>query len=111
MRLPVDVDIPWPKLINYLLVPRPSDDKAKFLTQAGFSGDNPEALMIALKRFAVSAEAIEDGANEYGIFLRQEGTLSGPNGKSLCIVAVWLLWHVDGSIHFVTLKPSKEKHG
>ena len=36
MRIPDDAIIPEEKLTRYLLVPHPSDDKSKFLAQAGF---------------------------------------------------------------------------
>jgi hypothetical protein len=45
MRIPEDVIIPLEKLTNYLLVPRPVDDKSKFLAKAGFTLMNPAGLM------------------------------------------------------------------
>jgi hypothetical protein len=32
-----------------------------------------------------------------------------PNGRGLQVVTIWLRWHVDGQVRFVTLKPRKEK--
>lgn len=57
---------------------------------------------------SASAEATEDGDNYYGAFLRVEGELVGPQG-SLSVVLIWIRWHVDGSLHFVTLKPRTER--
>jgi hypothetical protein len=88
-----------------LLIPRPSDDKSKFLAQADFTLDNPDALLDSLRRLAIEAEAVEDGSNEFGTFYRADGSLVGPNERALAVVTIWLRWHSDGSFHFVTLKP------
>jgi hypothetical protein len=109
MKIPPSAKIPLEKITDYLLVPREWDDKSKFLAQAGFTEDNPELLLQSIRELAESAEAVEDRANEYGVFLRAEGELTGPNGRVLRVVTVWLRWHLDGSVRFVTLKPRKEK--
>ena len=31
-----------------------------------------------------------------------------PRRRPPSVVLIWLRWHVDGSVHFVTLKPRKE---
>jgi hypothetical protein len=105
MKIPDDAVIPVEKLTKYLLVPRPWDDKSRFLAQAGFDQSNPDALMAAIRALAIRAEGSEDGSNEYGTFYRLEGSLVGPGGQSLDVVTVWIRWHADGSFHFVTLKP------
>ena len=109
MKLPKDVTIPDEKLIHYLLAPRAWDDKSKFLAQAGFSQNNPNDLKRSLAEVAATSEALEDGVNEYGAFLRTDGVLTGPNGRKLPVTAIWLRWHSDGSVHFVTLKPRRER--
>jgi len=108
MKIPADATIADDKLTGYLLVPRPRDDKSGFLAQAGFTQQNPQALREAIRRLADSSEAVEDGDNEYGTFLRVEGDLIGPLAM-LSVVLIWMRRHVDGSTHFVTLKPRKEK--
>ena len=105
MRIPSDAIIPIEKLTRYLLVPRPWDDKSQFLAQAGFSITDPAALDSAIRRAASVFDALEDGSNEYGTFFRVEGELEGPKGRSLPIVLIWLQWNIDGTYHFVTLKP------
>jgi hypothetical protein len=109
MKLPLDAKIPVEKIKEYLLVPREWDDKSKFLAQAGFLRDNPELLLRAIRKLVADADAVEDRSNEYGVFLRAEGELQGPNGRSLQVVTIWLRWHADGQVRFVTLKPRKEK--
>jgi hypothetical protein len=105
MRLPADAVIPAEKLSQYLLVPRPWDDKAKFLAQAGFDRERPEMLMHALHELASQGDAVSDGANEYGELFRLDGILVGPNGRQLVVTTIWLRQHVDDQVRFVTLKP------
>lgn len=73
MRIPADAEVPAEKLSHYLLVPRPWDDKAKFLAQAGFDRERSETLLRALRELAAHGDAVSDGANEHGEFLRLDG--------------------------------------
>jgi hypothetical protein len=109
VKIPPDAIIPLEKLAAYLLVAREWDDKSKFLAQAGFTRENPHLLLAAIRELAATAEAVEDGTNEYGTFLRAEGTLIGPNGRELAVVTIWLHSRTDARVRFVTLKPWKEK--
>nr|WP_211176193.1 DUF6883 domain-containing protein [Brasilonema sp. UFV-L1] len=93
-----------------MLVYKARNDKSKFLAQAGFTQENPEALQTAIKSLAELVEAVEDGTNEYGIFYRVEGDLNGLNGVNLSVVTIWLQRQSDGKFQFVTLKPRKESH-
>jgi hypothetical protein len=106
MHIPADAEIATEKLTHYLLVPKPLDDKSKFLMRAGFTAANPQALDAAIRGLAASATASEDGSNEYGIFWRVEGLLVGPDWE-IPVVAIWLQWHVDGRFRFITLKPAR----
>lgn len=108
MKIASDAIIPEEKLTHYLLVPKPQDDKSKFLAQAGFTQNNSADLLLAIRLLAELVEAAEDGDNEYGVFYRVEGELQGVNGRNLAVVTIWLRWHLDGNFHFVTLKPKKE---
>jgi hypothetical protein len=107
MKIPADAVIPEAKLADYLLSPRPWDDKSKFLAQAGFDRQNSKALEQALRKLINEQEAVEDGVNAYGTFFRVEGSLLGPIGKALPVALIWLQWKLDGTYHFVTLKPWK----
>ncbi len=109
MVVPQDATIPEEKLTKYLLVPRPWDDKSKYLEQAGYDRENAETLMLHIRHLVSEVEAIEDGRNDYGILYLVKGNLHGPNGRDLPVVTVWLRWHIDGSFHFVTLKPWRNK--
>jgi hypothetical protein len=108
MRLPQSVVVRREKLLQYLLVPRPTDDKSNFLLLGGFSRSNPDRLEEAILKLARIAESYEDGKNEYGVFWRTEGNLVGPIAQ-LPVVLIWLQWFADGSFHFVTLKPKRRE--
>jgi hypothetical protein len=107
MHIPPDAEIAIEKLTRYLLVPRPLDDKSKFLGRAGFTSANPHVLDAAIRALAAAEPAIEDGDNDYGTFWRVEGALHGPDGAIL-VVTIWLRWHVDGRFRFITLKPGRK---
>jgi hypothetical protein len=108
VKIPENAVIPDAKITHYLLVLKARNDKAKFLAQAGFTQECPDALKAALKNQAASNEAIEDRSNEYGTFYQVIGNLVGPNGMSLPVVTIWLRRQIDGKFQFVTLKPYKE---
>jgi hypothetical protein len=108
VRIPEDLIIPDAKISRYLLVQKARNDKSKFLAQAGFTQENPEALRIAIQAQAVATEAVEDRSNEYGIFYQVEGDLIGANDVRLSVVTIWLQRQIDGKFQFVTLKPRKE---
>jgi hypothetical protein len=109
VKLPKNVIIADDKLTRYLLAQRDWDDKSKFLSLAGFAAENPNELKAAILELAATAEAVEDGSNEYGVFYRADGVLQGVNGKHLAVTIICLRWHIDGSVHFVTLKPFRGK--
>ncbi len=108
MRIPEDAIIPDDKITRYLLVQKARNDKSKFLAQAGFTPENPEALRAAIQSLVRLGEAIEDRSNEYGIFYQVSGELVGLNGITLSVVTIWLQRQIDRKFQFVTLKPLKE---
>ena len=103
MIIPHDAVIAQSKLTDYLLDPRLYDDKSKYLLQGGFTKENPERLNAAIRDQVVETEVIFAGTNEYGIFYRVAGDLTGVNGRILPVATIWLQWHKDSSMHSVTL--------
>jgi hypothetical protein len=94
------------KLVRYLLVAKPKNDKSRFLAQAGFTLANPEALEAAIRQLISNNEAVFERENEYGAFYRVKGELQGPDGI-LTVVTIWLLQDANGEFRFVTLKPAR----
>ncbi|MGF1481610.1 MAG: DUF6883 domain-containing protein [Cyanophyceae cyanobacterium] len=108
MRIPADAIVPNDKLTRYLLVYKARNDKSKFLAQAGFTLENPEALRTDIQAVVESGEAVEDRTNEYGTFYQVEGELIGNNRVNLSVTTIWLQRQIDSKFQFVTLKPRKE---
>ena len=108
MKLPEDVVIPHEKLTRYLLVFQPDSDKSKFLAQAGFTTENPDALEAAIRELIATHEAVFDRTDRFGDFYRVDGTLKGVNKQNLAVVTVWIIRTEEkeqGVYRFVTLKP------
>jgi hypothetical protein len=102
MKLPDDVVIPREKLTEYLLVPRDKNDKSKFLAQAGFTQDNPEALEAAVRRLIGENDAVQDREDDYGTYYRVTGVLYGVTAD-LDVITVWIQGAKDGSYRFITI--------
>jgi hypothetical protein len=109
MKIPQDAFIPDAKLTRYLLISRSYDDKSKFLSQADFTLENSDELLMALRQIIQVGEAIEDRTDQYGVYYRVKGLLQGPNGISLKVITVWLHRSIDQKFQFITLVPDKEK--
>jgi hypothetical protein len=108
VKIPQDAIIPGDKLTRYLLVSKARNDKSRFLARAGFTQQNPEALLAAIQSLIEMVEAVEDRTDEYGTFYRAEGELIGFNGVNLSVTTIWLRRKVDGKFQFITLIPRKE---
>lgn len=90
------------------MVLRPRNDKSKFLAQAGFTDESPQALIVALRQLTNSNDAIEDRTDEYGTYYQVKGILQGLNDINLKVVTVWLQRKTDQQFPFLTLIPDKE---
>ena len=107
MKLPANCEIPLPKLLQYLLVPLARADKSKFLARAGYTTENPLALIADIRSQILPLDATPAGATLFGDFFEIRGTLRGPNGLSLRVKTIWIREHLQGSTRFVTLLPDK----
>lgn len=108
MKIPEDAIIPNAKLTRYLLVLRPRNDKSKFLAQAGFTAENPEALLVQLRQLVRTSNALEDRTDEYGTYYQVKGILHGDNDIHLNVITIWLQRKIDQQFQFITLIPNKE---
>ena len=105
------VSLPHEKLTRYLLVPRPNNDKSRFLAQVGFTLDNATELAAALRDLAAGNEALLEDPTEYGDMFRESGDLRSPSGRTLSAVTIWIQLRVDGTFRFVTRKPARRPRG
>jgi hypothetical protein len=109
MKLPADSEIPLPKLLHYLLVPRTRADKSKFLSRAGYATENAQDLLTDLRSQILPLDATPAGTTKFGDFFEIRAPLRGPNGVSLRVKTIWIREHLQGNTRFVTLLPDKSK--
>ena len=108
MQLPSDATIATAKLTDYLLKPRPQDDKSAFLARAGYALENWQQLEQDLRKQILPLGAIPKKATRFGQTYEIRGTLCGPNNRILQVVTVWMTEWETGSTKFITLFPNKE---
>lgn len=107
MKLPRDTMIAREKLEDYLLRPRDDHDKAGFLALAGYDRDSVGMLDTDLRTQLLPLGAEIAGASVYGQKFVIRGTLTGPNGRSLRVLSVWMLDNASGLTKFITLHPEQ----
>jgi hypothetical protein len=107
MKLPLDTLIARRKVSEYLLVSRPEDDKSAFLARAGYGPETADRLLADLRTQLLPLEARLLEAGEYGTKYEIRGKLTGPNGRSLRVVSIWMIEDAGGKAKFVTLYPDK----
>jgi hypothetical protein len=107
MRLPVDALVAPEKLTEYLLRWRPEDDKSAFLAQAGYTLENAGRLMADIREqlMPLEAELVEN--TDYGPKFALAGVLTGPNGRSLRVLTIWMTEEATSQTKFITLYPDR----
>ena len=107
MKLPADSTITESKLTGYLLQRRSEDDKARFLSMAGYSPGNWRRLEEDIRRVLVEGNAHLVRVSRHGEMYHVVGRLTGPNGLALDVTTVWVRLHATGETRFVTPVPAK----
>src|SRR5437870_1235133 len=107
MKLPASTIIARRKVDHYLLRLRIEDDKSRFLALAGYTLDNADRLMTDIREQLLPLDAQLFDQTEYGIKYRIRGTLTGPNGRVLRVMSIWMKEDATGETKFVTLVPDK----
>jgi len=107
MKLPPDTIIATTKLDEYLLRHRDEDDKSGFLALAGYTLENVDRLLNDLRTQLLPLDAEFFDQTEYGAKYQIRGTLTGPNGRVLPIVSIWMKEDATGKAKFVTLFPDR----
>ena len=107
MKLPLDSVIAKEKLTRYLHRWRPEDDKSAFLEQAGYTLEMANRLMADMREQLMPLEAELVEQTEYGLKYQIRGALTGPNGRALRIVTIWMSEEATGQTKFITLYPDK----
>ena len=107
MKLPPNTVIAPRKVTEYLLRLRIEDDKSVFLALAGYTPDNADLLLRDIRQQFLPLEAEFFEQTEYGSKYRIRGTLTGPNGRALRVVTIWMKEDTTNQTKFVTLFPDK----
>ena len=108
MKLPANTVIVPEKVTLYLLVPQARGDKSAFLERAGYTLENAEQLLSDLRAQLLPLEATLGKSNKFGQCYETRGSLTGPNGVTLAVRAIWMTEHLSGVTKFVTLLPEKQ---
>jgi hypothetical protein len=106
MNLPADTVIAPEKLRDYLLRSREDHDKSGFLALAGYEVGSHERLENDLRSQLLPLVAEAAGQTPYGQKFIIRGDLTGPNGRSLRVLSVWMLDKATGLTRFITLYPN-----
>jgi hypothetical protein len=109
MKLPAETIIAPEKITQYLLVPQARGDKSGFLERAGYTSEHADELLRDLRVQLLPLEAIPGKSNQFGQYYETRGDLTGPNGMTLAVRAIWMTEHLSGVTKFVTLLPDKRK--
>ena len=107
MRLPADTRIAPEKLSSYLLRLREDHDKSGFLALAGYAEQDAARLEADIRTQLLPGESVAAGEDQYGWRYVIRGTLTGPNGRSLPVLSVWMREKATGVTKFITLYSDK----
>jgi len=110
VKLPADAVITREKVAKYLLMPRPENDKSQFLAMAGYTAAHADQLALDIREQLLSLNAELEETTEYGDKFRIVGNLTGPNGRELRVVSIWMTESATGTTKLITLYPAKESH-
>ncbi|MCP4374086.1 MAG: hypothetical protein GY797_39165 [Deltaproteobacteria bacterium] len=107
MKLPNNTRIAPEKLTQYLLIPKKRNDKSKWLAQVGYTLENWQQLENDLRVQILSLEAKAVETTQYGYAYEIRDNLTGPNGKTVAVVTIWMTETATGVTKFITMYPDK----
>jgi hypothetical protein len=80
-----------------------------FFFLPGYTEENWRQLEADLRQQIEAVEAELIRVTDYGDMYKVRARLTGPNGKRLDVITIWITLRVNGETRFVTLIPDKEK--
>lgn len=100
--------VPVRKITGYLLdVAHPQGaGKAKFFMAHGFTPEEPEVLISAIKAHADINSVIETQQTQYGTKSTVQCSVPTPDGRNPCVLVVWIREPGGESQTLVTSYPS-----
>ncbi|MBN1190877.1 MAG: hypothetical protein JXA46_14070 [Dehalococcoidales bacterium] len=109
MRLPntVKAIIDAEKIRDYLLSPTHpvGQFKSAVFYELGYSQENWETFEENLRNLILSCDVEEVEETRYGRKFIVEGPFTGPSGRTMQIVTVWIILNGDSIPRFVTAYP------
>ena len=78
---------------------------ARFLALAGYSSEHATRLELDIRAQILPIPAEPAGENPYGVKFIVRGNLTGPNGRTLRVLSVWMREKATGLTKFITLYP------
>lgn len=106
MKLSVNEAIIAPeKLRDYILSPTHAEGRAKaaYLGLLGYTQSTWERLEADLRQQVLSCEAQPGRSSPYGEKYEIVAPLTGPNGKTAWVRAIWIILHGETAPRLVTL--------
>ena len=79
--------------------------KAKFFAQLGFAESNWHALQAALLDLARSGDAEIGPRNRFGQKYLVRGALSGPQGRPMRVLSIWIILNGEDTPRLLTAYP------
>lgn len=83
--------------------------KAAWFSSGGYSRQHWDRLRRDLLAFSQLNEAIETERNDFGQKYEVRGHLVGPSGRTLSIVAIWIVVNNEDFPRLVTAFPGEEQ--
>ena len=109
MQLPSDSTIARSKVTHYLLIWQARGDKSRFLALAGYDVFRPDQLIHDIRVQVLPCAAVPLESTEHGQYYEISCPLTGPNGRTLDIRAIWMTEHLSGQTKFITLIPERSR--
>jgi len=109
LKLPENTVLAPEKFQEYLLKKMPDNDKSIFLGIAGYTLKNWKRLVDDIRKQLLPLDALFVRESPFGNLYKILGVLSGPNGKKLKIVSIWMIESESKVAKFITLYPDKEQ--
>jgi hypothetical protein len=107
MQIPTESFIARSKITDYLLVWQSRGDKSRFLALAGYDASQPDQLIHDIRTQVLPCEAVPIETTEHGQYYEISCPMTGPNGRTLDIRAIWMTEHLSGKTKFITLIPAR----
>ena len=75
---------------------------------SGYAVADPGRLADDMRSQLLPLDAAFEETTKYGDKYRITGTLTGPNGRRLSVVSIWMIERTGDATVFITLHPAKE---